>query len=109
MKFVVLILSLVLCLEASQKLGLSSDVKEIFENYCTDCHGVNKSKGDVRLDNFDSLEKDFQSQLLNKIEEQLFIKAMPPKNEDQLLLKEISVVSKWLEKQYELLNESSKF
>ena len=98
-----------LCLSASQKVIVTEEVQGILEKYCTDCHGAKKKKGDVRLHDIGSLEKDFQSNLLNKIEEQLFIEAMPPKDEEQLSEKELGKISDWLETQYKLLNEASKF
>jgi hypothetical protein len=98
-----------LCLNASPKVTVPQEVQKILERYCTDCHGAKKKKGDVRLHDIANLEKDFQSHLLNKIEEQLFIEAMPPKDEDQLSQKELKQISDWLEIQYKQLNEASKF
>ena len=96
-------------LTASQKVSVPAKVQGILEKYCTDCHGAKKKKGDIRLHDIANLEKDFQSNILNKIEEQLFIEEMPPKDEDQLSAKELSTLSEWIETQYKRMGENSKF
>ena len=96
-------------LTAGQKVTVPASVQGIFEKYCTDCHGAKKKKGDLQLHDIANLEKDFQSNILNKIEEQLFIEEMPPKDEEQLSENELSILSEWIENQYKRMGENSKF
>ncbi|NRA37358.1 MAG: hypothetical protein HRU15_04405, partial [Planctomycetes bacterium] len=81
-------------------LIVSKDIQGILEKYCTDCHGAKKKKGDIRLHGIANLEKDFQSNILNKIEEQLFIEKMPPDDEDQLSKNELKILKTWINSQY---------
>jgi hypothetical protein len=51
--------------------------------HCVDCHSGDVQEGDVRLDNIADLSDPRKTALLNKIEEQIFLKRMPPEDEDQ--------------------------
>ena len=57
---------------------LSPQVTELMANYCFDCHDADTQKGDIRLDNLGSLALKDRLDLLNKAQEQLFLKSMPP-------------------------------
>jgi hypothetical protein len=92
-----------------QSVVIPKAVQNILEQYCTDCHGAKKKKGDVRLHNIANLDAVFQSSLLNRIEEQLFVEKMPPDDEEQLSKKERQVMTNWLNSQYQRLGEKSKF
>ena len=48
-------------------------------NYCFDCHDDETKKGEVRLDNLKTLALKDRLDLLNRVQEQIFIKEMPPK------------------------------
>ena len=48
-------------------------------NYCFDCHDGETKKGEVRLDNLGTLALKDRLDLLNRVQEQIFIKEMPPK------------------------------
>jgi len=56
---------------------LSPQVTELMENYCFDCHEAESKKGDVRLDNLGTLALKDRLGLLNRVQEQIFIKEMP--------------------------------
>jgi cytochrome c553 len=96
-------------LTAGQKVAVPAKVQGILEKYCTDCHGAKKKKGDIRLHDIANLENDFQSNILNKVEEQLYIEKMPPDDEDQLSKSELQELEKWISSQYKVLGEASKF
>ena len=57
----------------------SDKVQELMVNYCFDCHDGGSRKGDIQLDNLESLVLEDRLDLLNKVQEQLYIKEMPPK------------------------------
>ena len=57
----------------------SDKVQELMMNYCFDCHDGDSKKGDIQLDNLESLVLEDRLDLLNKVQEQLYIKEMPPK------------------------------
>jgi hypothetical protein len=95
--------------ERSQGVVVPAKVQSLLSQYCTDCHGAKKKKGDVRLHDISAIGKSFQSDLLNKIEQQLYTEDMPPKDEDQLKPEERQLLFSWLNSQYQRLGEKSKF
>ena len=58
---------------------ISPKVSELLESYCFSCHDEGAQKGDIRLDCLDTLALDTRLDLLNKMQEQVFFKEMPPK------------------------------
>jgi len=58
---------------------LSPQVTELMESYCFSCHDAESKKGDIRLDNLEDLALKDRLDLLNKVQEQMFIKEMPPR------------------------------
>ena len=62
---------------------MSADIRglsdALVETYCLDCHDDDTQKGDIRLDNLASLKLTDRLDILNRVQEQLFIEAMPPK------------------------------
>ena len=58
---------------------VSPKAAELLESYCFSCHDEETQKGDVRLDRLDTLALDTRLDLLNKMQEQLYLKEMPPK------------------------------
>ena len=55
-----------------------SEIHKTLSKYCFDCHDDTTQDGDIRLDNLSSLDLKDRLSLLNRVQEQLFIKAMPP-------------------------------
>ncbi|MDB4566904.1 heme-binding domain-containing protein, partial [Akkermansiaceae bacterium] len=51
-------------------------------NYCYDCHDETQ-KGDIRLDNLAALDNPKRLDLLNRMQEQVYFRHMPPKKKDQ--------------------------
>ena len=56
--------------------------------YCYKCHDEDVQKGDVQLDKMDSLSLEAKLDLLNSIQEQIYIGEMPPRKKKQPLEKE---------------------
>ena len=52
---------------------------KFLENYCHSCHDEWEQKGDLRLDQLDSLSLEARLDVFNKIQEQLYFEQMPPK------------------------------
>jgi hypothetical protein len=55
----------------------------LLDQYCYSCHDEDSQKGDIRLDNLPDLDNDKRLDLLNRMQEQLFFKHMPPKKKSQ--------------------------
>ena len=65
----------------TQKLNTKIDA--LLSKHCYDCHDEDRQKGDVRLDNLTELSEAARFEMLNRIEEQVFISHMPPKKKKQ--------------------------
>ena len=59
--------------------ALPALVEDLMANYCFDCHDGDVQKGDIRLDNLTELEHPKRLDMLNRMQEQIFFKQMPPK------------------------------
>ena len=73
-----------------------SDPAKIVSKYCSDCHDEDIQKGNVRLDNLGELSLNARLDLLNKVQEQLHFKEMPPKKKKQPADKERDSLLKWV-------------
>ncbi len=87
----------------------AKEVQHILNKYCTDCHGEHEKEGNVSLHDFSQLGTGFQSELLNKIEEQLYLEQMPPEDADQPSETERQHLFASVKTQFEILGERSTF
>ena len=65
--------------EKATPFVVSPQVTELMESYCFSCHDAESKKGEVRLDNLGTLVLKERLDLLNRVQEQIFIKEMPPR------------------------------
>ncbi|MEZ6057284.1 MAG: DUF1592 domain-containing protein, partial [Planctomycetaceae bacterium] len=72
-----------------------SGIASVLAQSCIDCHGADTAEGDVRLDAIEKLGIDARLGLLNKVQEQLFMKQMPPKDAPQPTEAERSQLLEW--------------
>lgn len=75
---------------------VSAPALPLLENYCVSCHDADAHKGDVRLDNLASLSLEARLDLLNRVQEQIFLGEMPPKNKKQPTEAERRQLFSWL-------------
>jgi len=81
------LISILFCLSVSLATGtekvtsfvVSPKVAGLLESFCFSCHDAESKKGDVRLDNLETLALKDRLDLLNRVQEQIFIKEMPPR------------------------------
>ena len=59
--------------------AMAIEPEKFFENYCHACHDEWEQKGDLRLDQLDTLPLEVRLDVFNKIQEQLYFEQMPPK------------------------------
>ncbi len=88
----------VLLLAASQEADLfEQQVRPFLAKHCLECHGTEKSKGDLRLDR---LSPDFSSEAGRErwlaVQERITSGAMPPKKQPRPPAREIESVSAWI-------------
>lgn len=92
--------SILLCFSLFYSLNAElSKVGDVLTKYCLDCHDADVQKGKIRLDNFGDMTLAARLELLNKVQEQLHFKEMPPakkkqpgENERQLLVQWVASV-----------------
>jgi hypothetical protein len=98
LRLFILFTCLIISADAADKLFQSAASENALSKYCVDCHDDESQKGDIRLDNLAALSLPDRLDLLNKIQEQIHFKHMPPKKkkkqpaegERQMLLKWVS-------------------
>ena len=62
---------------------LSAETEAFLEDHCYDCHDADTQKGEIRLDQLTDLENPKRLDLLNRIQEQIYFRHMPPKKKMQ--------------------------
>jgi hypothetical protein len=65
---------------APENLHLPDAVEAILEDRCQSCHEDGTEKGNLRLDNLEDLTLDAWLETLNRVQEQVHFKQMPPPN-----------------------------
>jgi hypothetical protein len=86
---------------------VTSEIDNLLEANCFACHDEWDQKGDIRLDQLATIDLDTRLNILNKIQEQLHFKHMPPKDEeDQPTVAERATVLKWVAKELKKHNAS---
>ena len=64
--------------ETDIEFAVSQNVAAVLEAHCLDCHDADTQKGEVRLDTLAGMALQPRLDLLNRVQEQLFLKDMPP-------------------------------
>ena len=80
---------------------------ELLKSYCLSCHDADTQKGDIRLDKLDSIPLGARLDLMNKMQEQLYLGQMPPKKKAQPAEDEKQGLLKWLSQEL-LTHQASK-
>jgi hypothetical protein len=78
-----------------QPFALPKDVGGLIATFCNDCHGPGASGG-VRLDDLDKRTLGDRLATLNKVQDQLFFKMMPPPKADQPSAKDAQALADWV-------------
>ena len=82
--------------EKASPFTISPKVSELLESYCFSCHDGETQKGDLRLDRLDALAPDARLDLLNKMQEHVFFREMPPKKKKQPSEAERDLLFRWI-------------
>lgn len=78
-----LLLTLPRVVRAADEFPVNTQLQNGLSNHCVGCHSTDVQEGDVRLDNFSELSAAGKEALLNRVEEQVYLGRMPPKDGDQ--------------------------
>lgn len=68
---------------SAESFRVGEKVLPLLGNYCISCHDADEHKGGVRLDGMETLTLEARLDLLNKVQEQVYLKHMPPANKRQ--------------------------
>jgi len=98
-----LIVSILLCCGATAE---KPSFQKFLQNFCYDCHDEDVQKGEVRLDNLQELALKDKLELLNRVQEQIYIQEMPPKKKKQPGLEQKSQIIDWLSSELKKLNSN---
>ncbi|MDB9847065.1 DUF1592 domain-containing protein [Flavobacteriaceae bacterium] len=75
----------------------TDQIKPIIENYCYKCHGQEKQKGDMRLDNIDwDMVNGFDAEKWNMMLNEINLGEMPPSDELQLSEDDRRILVDWI-------------
>ncbi|MEX2216144.1 MAG: DUF1588 domain-containing protein [Phycisphaeraceae bacterium] len=84
---------------AAPLLEADKEVPLLLGKYCSTCHGPKRQKGDVRIDTLGVLDLPARLDVLNKIQEQVYLGDMPPEDELQPTATERALLNDWLSKE----------
>jgi mono/diheme cytochrome c family protein len=85
----------------------SREIQPLFAKYCVQCHGGSKPKAHLALDAFKSEESILKSpDILDKIQEKLRAREMPPKDKPQLDREEFKVLNRWVDAKLTKLSQT---
>jgi Protein of unknown function (DUF1588)/Protein of unknown function (DUF1592)/Protein of unknown function (DUF1585)/Planctomycete cytochrome C len=87
-------------------LVVPKDLEILLEDNCYECHEDGTEKGDVRLDNLTDLPLSARLDLLNRVQEQVYLKQMPPPKKSQPSAEERGQLVAWLSKELHTHNAS---
>ena len=109
--FFVIIANLFLFLTVRGEVVVSyhfqNDVFPILKKHCIKCHGLEKQKGDVRLDtlSIDFLKDRTAAETWHDASDQIKLGEMPPEEEDPLSSEDRKIITEWIDRE---LSESFK-
>ena len=69
---------------AAEKDSVLTQLQRELKEHCTTCHSSDVQEGELRLDNLSALSSDRKTELLARVEEQVYLGRMPPEDEPQL-------------------------
>src|SRR5262249_53985400 len=87
--------------------SFSKDLRPIFAKYCVTCHGGSKPKGHLSLEAFKDEEAILKNpEVLDKIQEKIRAREMPPMNKPQPNEAERKLVTGWIDAKLTKLSQS---
>jgi mono/diheme cytochrome c family protein len=80
----------------SSPIALPNEVNALLTRYCGECHATDDGAGDVNLSAFAALTVGGQLDLLNRVQDQMFFRTMPPADAAQPTDAERTALANWL-------------
>lgn len=94
------------CANERSTFTLPIDVQAVFNEHCFACHANDTQEGDVRLDTLASLPLGARLELLNRVQDQLFFRTMPPADTPQPATAERTTAATWVRSELRRHNAS---
>ncbi|QDU28814.1 hypothetical protein ETAA8_39190 [Anatilimnocola aggregata] len=82
--------------QAQESIAIPPHVSQAFLRYCGECHGNETSEADINLAKLVTLETSEQLELLNRVQDQLFFRTMPPTDSRQPSEEDRTSLVNWL-------------
>ena len=103
---IALILSPALPHAGAAEFAVPKNIQTVVAARCNDCHSGESAEGNVSFDGIAKLKQDDRLELLNKAQEQIYFKRMPPEDAEQLSDKERATLAKWVAAELKKFNAS---
>jgi len=81
--------------ETPAAFAVPKEIQAVLTGYCVDCHGAS-GKGGISLSNLETLKLNERLDTLNKVQDQLFYRMMPPASAEHPVAKEARALSEWV-------------
>ena len=107
--FLIMLVSIFTAVNAYEDKKLNIQVNQLLSKYCYDCHDEDIQKGDIRLDNLAELNAAARFEMLNRIEEQVYLSLMPPKKKKQPDQSDKASILNWISSSYHQMKVKSEF
>lgn len=75
---------------------VDAEVGVLLDRYCYSCHDEDTQKGDIRFDNLETLPLETRLDLMNRMQEQVYLSQMPPAKKKQPAEEERKRLGSWL-------------
>jgi len=92
--------------EALDPVALKDAAMQVMETYCVSCHGPKKQKGEIRLDDLETIDPVDLQKLYGTAREAVHVEDMPPAKAKQPSEEERKTLLRWLDSQ--LTGEASR-
>ncbi|TLD70374.1 DUF1592 domain-containing protein [Phragmitibacter flavus] len=97
MKIIALTFLFAASISAASPPHLDPNVSVFLQNYCIDCHGSKKPKGDFRVDELKISATTADAENWQLVLDNLHLAEMPPEDETQPLPAEVEAVTTWIQ------------
>ncbi len=94
---------------AKDRAVLPKNIHHFLIDHCMECHDADTQEGGVSFEGLDVMKDAERVNLLGQVEEQLYLKNMPPKKRDPVTEKENQMMTRWIDSEYIRMHKKSVF
>ncbi|MCA9072025.1 MAG: DUF1592 domain-containing protein, partial [Planctomycetaceae bacterium] len=85
--------------KADDVFSIPPDTANTLKQFCRDCHSGDSAEGNLQLDTLTNLGRDERLEVLNKVQEQIYFRRMPPNDAEQPSETERQLLAGWVSKE----------